>query len=542
MRKPSIDQLRAELDAAEVQIPDFDFDELLPLWRENFDRRSVMRGVAIAHGEWAQENQAAKSAKQTGTTELASTVQGFPPLPQKGEVVYSTITNLARLIRSRQISSKELTELYLNRIARLDRKTQAFVSVLAESALAAAVACDKRLATGEYLGPLHGIPIALKDMISIGGVRLTGGSKLLANNVALADATVTSHLRQSGAVIIGSNTLLEFGLGPALTDADGGTGLNPWDVSRSTGGSSSGSAVAVAAGLCAAAVGTDTAGSVRLPAAICGTVGFKPTNGLVDLAGVIPMCWSLDTVGPLARSVDDASHVIAGMLGPMTAAQFGIRSHAGPPRSLSGVRVGLLRSDFLDREEVDSSVKSAVDEATRWFRSMGCSVVDVTFPGIDNNAVIYAMHLAETYSAHRDTLRRQPNGYHQKSRLQMYIGALVTADDWFRTLHLKSKMKADFDVLMKSVDVLLMPGQGSTAGPFDASGPPALMKARSRFTRVWNIVGAPAVVVPAGYGPEGLPLSLQFVGRPWKDQQLLDIAAAYEVCASPARRLPPGFD
>lgn len=533
--------LRDELRVAGLEISESDFEALYPLWRENFGRRRALRGTVLDMGDWQDAGREEAPAPSRRTCDVPGEAIAPPRRSEPGGgLVHATIQELAVLIRARKLSSVELTTAYLRQIERLDSATRAFVSLLAEEALRTAAACDEELGKGNWLGPLHGIPIAIKDNIAIGGVRLTGGSRSRAANVPQSDASVITNLRRAGAVILGTNTLLEFGLGPAIADGPFCTGINPWDPSRSTGGSSSGSAVAVAAGLCAAACGTDTAGSVRLPAAICGTVGFKPTNGLVDLSGILPMCWSLCTAGPLTRSVADAGLMLAAMLGTEAAARAGIDGTAAPRGSIRGLRVGVLRHDLVDRDDVEPAVRSAVDEAIRWFRSSGCSVEEVAIPGFDNNEAIYATHLAETFSAHRDALLRNPDGYHQKTRIQIYLGALVSADDWFRAASLRRRLKADVMSVMRDIDVLLMPGQGTTAAAFDSGGTPALMKNRSRFTRIWNMIGVPAVVVPSGYGPDGLPISLQLVARRWEDDLLLRIAAALEVGALPSRRLPPG--
>jgi aspartyl-tRNA(Asn)/glutamyl-tRNA(Gln) amidotransferase subunit A len=532
--------LRDELRVAGLDLPDSDVEALYPLWRENLERRSAMRSTVLDMGELQRAASEGAPAPPRAWQEGPADPGAAPKAGTPGtDVVHATIQDLAELIRTRRISSVELTTAYLRQIERLDARTRAFVSLLADEALRTAAACDESLGRGEWLGPLHGIPIALKDNIAISGVRLTGGSRSLAANIAGADATVAANLRRAGAVILGTNTLLEFGLGPAIADGPFCTGINPWDPSRSTGGSSSGSAVAVVAGLCAGAVCTDTAGSVRLPASICGAVGFKPTNGLVDMMGILPMSWSLCAAGPLTRSVDDAGILLEAMLGPQAAAGAGIDGTAVRRGLMQGLRVGVLRHDFVDRDDVQPAVRAAIDDAERWFRASGCSVEDVVIPGLQNNEAIYATHMAETFAVHRDALQRNPDGYHQKTRIQIYLGALVSADDWFRAGSLRRRLTADVLSLMHNVDVLLMPGQGTTAGAFDAGGPPALMKSRSRFTRAWNMVGTPAVVLPAGYGPDGLPISLQLVARPWEDGLLLRVAAALEMDALPRRRLPP---
>ncbi len=539
MPAPTVTLFEAELESSGLRLPSHDYSELFLLWQENFERRDRMRNSAIEFDEWSSGELTditdGRNATRLSAVPAHSTKQQFAP----SDLAFATISELSRLIERRKISVRELVSLYLSRIERLDPATRAFISVLSESALADAKASDERLTRGEWLGQLHGIPIAIKDMIGIRGVPFTGGSISLTGNIARTDSTVTSRLRRSGAIMLGTNSLFEFGLGPAISSGSDCTGLNPWDPSRSTGGSSSGSAVAVAAGLCAAACGTDTAGSIRLPAALCGTVGLKPTNGLVPLNGVIPMCWSLDTVGPLTRTVADAAIMLEAMLGMERQGRFGSSYGAGMPPNLQGIRVGLLRRDFVDAPDVDPCVRAAIEDAVRWFLSNGCTVVDVSIPNIQSNEIVYASHITQTYSIHRDALRRNPSGYHAKSRAQIYLGALVTADDWFRAKILQQRLRVEFASTIRDLDVLMLPGQGKTAAPLDTPAAPALMKSRSRFTRVWNMIGAPAITVPAGHSGDGLPISVQFVGHPWQDQRLLGIAGAYETFGSPARRAPP---
>ncbi len=538
-RSNSVADLELELRSAGIDAWQSDIADLHAMWLENLPRRVSLRGHSPAPTSWLTDTTVPCQPNAKHLVRTHRLVDEDASLRWSGEIAHLTISELSGAIKHRAISCREVATGYLERIERLNGKTHAFITVLGEQALAAADALDDRLSRKEWLGPMHGVPIGLKDLIGIKDVRLTGGSALLSRNVSSVDAAVTTNLRQSGAVVLGTNTLNEFGLGPFIGQGELASGLNPWDPSKITAGSSSGSAVAVVAGLCAASCGTDTAGSVRLPAIYCGAVGLKPTNGLVDSAGVIPMCWSLDVVGPITRSVADARLMLGAMLGDGGTKRLGL--HQASTFHLQGLRIGLLTHDFVDGHKLDEEVLALFWHAVDWLQSEGAKVRDVALENIDDNEIIYATHLAETYAVHRDALRSRPEGYHARTRLQLMLGGLVTADDWFRAGQLRIQLKRAFHDLMRNVDILVMPAQATGATPVGVTGAPALMYPRSRFTRPWNLVGAPAVTVTAGYDRRGLPLSLQFVSRCFEERLLLDVAGAYETRAAAARRTPPGF-
>ena len=443
------------------------------------------------------------------------------------------LRGVSEALAAGKVTSVDATEAYLDRIAKHDGVLRSYITVMGDAARTRARAADAEQAAGRRRGHLHGVPVALKDLIAVAGVRMTGGSEMLADHVPARDAFVTERLHAAGAVILGKLAMHEFAFGRPAVDGPFPTGRNPWDIRRAPAGSSSGSAVAAAAGLCAGALGSDTGGSSRGPAAMCGLVGHKPTYGLVSRSGVLAMDWSLDHVGPMTRSVWDTAVMLQAIAGHDPA---DTSSLAGPaPDYLAhledgarGLKVGLLRRFYVDWPGLDAEVRAAALAALDVLTREGATVSDVDAPILDLSAAIWACFLAEMYEYHREMSRRAPQKYGEGTRIRLYMGALVTAQDFLRAQRLRVRFKREIDALLDTVDVLVFPGQAGPAQRFEEISSLEVMAPGSRYTSPWNLLGLPAVSVPAGFTRTGLPVSIQIVGRMGDDATVLRAARAYE--------------
>jgi aspartyl-tRNA(Asn)/glutamyl-tRNA(Gln) amidotransferase subunit A len=462
--------------------------------------------------------------------------------------VSSTVCDLdlrgvSETIARGEVTSVQVTEAYLERIGRYDPVLRAYITVMTDDALARAKAADVEQAEGRRRGPLHGVPIALKDLIAVAGVAMTAGSRVLAGHVPSRDAFVTERLHSGGAVVLGKLSMHEFAFGRATPDGPFPTGRNPWDVSREPAGSSSGSGVAVAAGLCAGALGSDTGGSIRGPAARCGIVGLKPTYGLVSRRGVVPMDWSLDHVGPMTRTVWDTAVLLQAIAGhdPEDAS-----TRAAPAPGFTGLleagvrgkKLGVLRRFYFDwpglNDEVRAAALAAVAELTR----QGAIVEDVDAPTLDLAQTIWVAFLAEMYEYHRETFRRRPQDYAEGTRIRLMMGALVSAPDLLRAQRLRAQLTREIRALLDRVDALVFPGHAAPAQRFEELSTREVMAPGARYTSPWNLLGLPAIVVPCGFSRDNLPLALQIVGRPFDEPTVLRIARAYERATEWHKRRP----
>ena len=443
------------------------------------------------------------------------------------------LRGVSEALARRDVTSVQAAEEYLGRIQQHDRVLRSYITVMADHALARAKAADAETERGRRRGPLHGVPIALKDLIAVAGVRMTSGSQLYADHVPTRDAFVTRRLHDAGAVILGKLAMHEWAFGRPATEGPFPTGRNPWDIHRAPAGSSSGSAVAAAAGLCAGALGSDTGGSVRGPAAMTGLVGHKPTYGLVSRSGVLTMCWSLDHVGPMTRSVWDSAallQIIAGADPDDTSTRAAqVQDYLGGLEAgARGVRLGVLRRFYVDFPGLNDDVRAAALTAFETLRAEGATLTDVDAPSLDLSTAAWAPFLAETYEYHARNLRERPEGYRESLRPRVYMGALVTAADYLRAQRLRERFRREVDALLERVDLLVFPGQMTPALRFEDFPMSGLAPASMRYTAPWNLLGLPAVVVPCGVSREGLPVSIQIVGRPSDDATVLRLARAYE--------------
>lgn len=468
---------------------------------------------------------------------------------------FMSLTEQAAMIRSGELSPVALVELYLDRIARYNDKLKSYITVAAESALARARLAEQEIAAGDYRGPLHGIPVAVKDQMQIEGMRVTGGSKVYADHVGTRDATVIARLREAGAVLMGTLNTHEFHMGPTV-NFPYGTPRNPWNLDRNPGGSSSGSASALAAGLVSAALGGDTGGSIRGPAAACGVVGLKPTWSRVSRDGVFPLAWTLDCVGPMARTVQDAAtvlKVIAGRDPKDPTSSF----EPVPPfasllddTSLAGLRVGVVKEMYSD-DITGPDALAAVTRAIRFFEERGAVISHVSLPLMrETRFVSPGLTKPEAASYHRRNLQERYLDFDYNTRVSSMVGTILPAG--LASLAQRARVVIGRQVLdaLRDVDVLI--GAGSAGGAVPIVDRPPITtkeealekiygvgKAAGQYTRAFSLAGTPAMAVPAGFDHEGLPVSLHIAGRLFDEATVLRVGHAFQSATDWHCRRPP---
>jgi aspartyl-tRNA(Asn)/glutamyl-tRNA(Gln) amidotransferase subunit A len=437
-----------------------------------------------------------------------------------------TIAGLAQRLQTRTVTAEAVTDACLRQIAEKNATFNAFITVFDEAARTAARGADREIAAGHYRGPLHGVPVSLKDLIDVRGTPTTAASRVREGHMASADAVVVERLRHAGAIIIGKCNLHEFAFGTTNEDSAFGPARHPLDPSRSPGGSSGGSAVSVALDMAYASIGTDTGGSIRIPAAACGLVGLKPSRGEISTAGVVPLSQTLDHVGPLCRSVQDAEIVYQAIGG--TPSPF-LPLHA----RRSPVRLGVLRDYFLSL--LDEQVAEAFDQACERLRRHGVTIADVAIPHADDIAAIY-LHivLSEAAAFHATTLDRLPTAYTEPVRLRLEMGRYVLAEDYLRALQGREVLHREVSQALEGHDALLLPALAIPAPPLGAStvrvggSAEPIRTIMLRLTQLFNLTGHPTLTVPCGQTGDGLPVGAQLVGAPNCTGSLLQLARSLE--------------
>jgi aspartyl-tRNA(Asn)/glutamyl-tRNA(Gln) amidotransferase subunit A len=451
------------------------------------------------------------------------------------------MADLGRMIATKQVSPVEVVRVHLDRIAALDSKLRAFITVCAEAALESARAAEADLMAGRAVGPLHGVPWAPKDLYSTKGVRTTGGSTILADSVPAADATGVARLARAGAILLGKLNMHEFAYGPEGLNAHYGDTRNPWSTDayrRIAGGSSSGSGAAVAAGLAPGSLGSDTGGSIRIPASLCGITGLKPTYGRASRAGVLPLAWSMDHVGPMTRSARDCALMLSAIAGydpaDATSSVLPVPDYgAAPTGDVKGLRVGLLRAHFTDAAASD--VRAAVEAAAKQLERAGAVVDEVNLTHVAHVAAASAAIVAsEALVYHAAWLRSRPLDYQADVRERLRLGAFVTGAHYVRSQQVRALVRREVDEALARRDVLLAPATPLTAPVLGerqttlGDGPSDVRAALLRCARPFNFSGHPACAAPCGFTAGGLPIGVQVVGRPFDEATVLRVVDAYQ--------------
>ena len=461
------------------------------------------------------------------------------------ELFYLSIDEASRLIKSGDLSPVELTRAYLDRIDEIDGALDSYLTVLPEPALAEARSAEAEIQNGNYRGPMHGIPIALKDLFDTKGVLTSGGSEVYKDRIPSEDATVTARLRDAGAVLLGKVNMSELAMtgDPAL----GSPPKNPWNTDHVPSGSSSGSGVAVAAGLCAGALGSDTGGSIRFPASHNGIAGLLPSNGRVSRYGVIPLSWSLDNAGPMTRTVEDIAHMLQAIAGydpkDPTSSKTPVPNYrAGLTDDIAGVRVGVMRRFFDEAaDDADPDVLSSVDQAVDALQELGAEVSEIDVPNMEIADITCAViYLTEGFTVLQDLLRANPESIGRVFRTYGYTGALFSSADYIQAQRARTYFKREISKVFQQVDVIASPASMSPAERFEDSDPMALLEPRRGTTSVlFNVVGSPAISVPCGFSEQGLPIGLQIAGKAFDEPTVLKVAYAYQQHNPLHRQHPP---
>ena len=468
----------------------------------------------------------------------------------KGDIPFLSVAELSRLIESKEVSPVEATEAYLTRIDQLDSTLNAYITVTSDDALETAREAERQIAQGNYRGPLHGVPVGVKDQFFTKGVRTTGGSRAMADFVPDEDATVIAKLKESGAVLLGKLNMSEFAMA-GIYDHPYGTPRNPWDLSRNPGTSSSGSGAATAAFLCATSLGEDTGGSIRTPANWSGLAGLRPTWGRVSRHGVLGGSWSMDTVGPISRSVEDAAitfGVIAGhdLKDPYTWDVPVPDYRSALTGDIQGIKVGVIR-DRLESDRVEPEFRDAVSKAISDLGELGASLEEVAIPlAKDAGALSMAIIGVEWSSLHRNAFQEHFKEFDHNNRIRFLTGSIIPSLMYYKAQKLRALLRQEVLDALENVDVLVLP-----TGPFAAlpveSVPGVQSKeqamadlaGRMSFTGPFNLAGVPALSVPCGFNSDNLPLGLQIVGRPFDEETVLKVGHAYEQVNQWHTRRPP---
>ncbi|MCH8001375.1 MAG: Asp-tRNA(Asn)/Glu-tRNA(Gln) amidotransferase subunit GatA [Proteobacteria bacterium] len=459
------------------------------------------------------------------------------------DLAFAGIAELAPRIAAGEVSPLALTEAALARIEAQDGALNAFMTVTADAALEAARAAEAEIAAGRHRGPLHGVPLAVKDLFATKGVRTTGGSKLLGDWVPDHDAAAVERLKRAGAVLLGKTAMHELAYGTTSDNAHYGPVRNPWDAACHPGGSSGGSAAAVAAGLAFGALGSDTGCSIRQPAACCGIVGLKPTFGRVSKFGALPLSWSMDHVGPMTRSVADAALMLQVLAGPdprdpncveRAVPDYGFGLNGG----IEGKRIALARGFFF--ADCDPEVATAVAAAAQTLGGLGAVVEEVELPEMEAAYLVGGMIIAcEAAAYHAKSLRERPEAFSEELRASLELGGFYSAVDYLQAQRARRRITEAVLGAVQPFDAVLTPTSPVPATPIDDT-PRHHGALRHRNTIPFNLTGLPAVSIPCGFTEAGLPIGLQIVGKAFDEAGILEIARAYERATDWRARRPAG--
>ncbi len=452
-----------------------------------------------------------------------------------GDLSELSLLDASRRVRDKRVSPVELTQACLSRIERLNPRLNAFITVTAEQALEQARVLEAEIRSGKWRGPLHGIPIALKDLIDTAGLKTTAASAVFKDRVPEEDAEVVRRLRQAGAILLGKLNMDEFAFSFTSETSYYGPIHNPWDLIRTPGGSSGGVAAAVAARLCYGALGSDTGGSIRQPAAFCGIVGLKPSYGLVSTRGALPLAWSLDHLGPMCRTVTDCAVLLSSIAGydPQdgTSVNVPVPDYAAQlPTSTSSLRLGVARKFFFDN--LDPEVESAVEKAIKQLERLCASVREVELPPVGDLPVL----IAEAYAYHEPLLSKNANLYHPRTRYWLERGGEITMPQYARARHEMESIRRQAQQIFDDVDLIITPAVAQPPIKLEKDREPDLILLRNAIPM--NIYDLPSISVPCGFTKAGLPIGLQISGPRLGETRVLALAYAYEQATDWSNRRP----
>ena len=458
---------------------------------------------------------------------------------------YLTIAEAGELVRRQELSPVELTRAFLDRIEAVDDRLHSYITVLRNEALEEARTAEAEILNGDYRGPLHGIPLAHKDLYDTAGVRTTAGSNVYFDWVPTDDATVIARLRAAGSVLLGKLSMHEFALGGPDFSTPFPPARNPWNLDHIPGGSSSGSGAAVAADLCMGALGSCTGGSIRGPAFLCGTVGLKATYGRVSRAGVVTLSWSQDHCGPLTWTVEDSAHILQAIAGhdpsDPTSSTAPVPDYSRSlVEDIRGLVIGVPRHFFFTPHPgVSSEVQSIAENGLGVLEELGAELQEVEIPSLEyergTNTVIM---LSEAFAFHEKNLTSRPQDFGDMVRARFRVGGLLNASDYVQAQRVRQMIKRETAEVMRRVDVLVTPTMTQPAAKFEGYDATATIKGPS-FTAPFNITGLPAMSVPAGFTAAGLPVGIQVLGKPFDEPTVLRVGHTYERHARWYERRPP---
>ena len=457
----------------------------------------------------------------------------------KKELPFLTASQLSNLIETKEVSPVEATEAYLDRIEEVDPKLNSYITITGEQAVESARQAEQEIAAGKHRGPLHGVPMAVKDQFNTAGVLTTGGSSILKDNVPSEDATVIAKLKEAGAVMLGKLNMSEFAMAE-IYNHPYGTPRNPWDLERNPGTSSSGSGAATAAFLCSTSLGEDTGGSIRGPANFSGLVGLRPTHGRVSRYGVLGGSWSMDTVGPISRSVEDAAITIQAIAGYDTKDTYSWDVPVPDYRSaltgdIQGIKMGVIQ-ERMDSPNLDPEFRETVAKAISVLGELGASSEDVSIPLAPNaGALTMSILNVEWANLHRPLFEPNFDELDHNNKIRFLTGSIIPAQAYYKAQKIRAVLRQQILDALEKVDVLILPTGPVTAPPVESvpgieSKEHSLtgLAGRISFTGPFNLAGTPAISVPCGFSAAGMPMGLQIVGKPFDEETVLRVAHAYE--------------
>ena len=465
------------------------------------------------------------------------------------EICYTSARDLSKLVERKEISPVEIIDAHLSRIDATEPILNSFITLLADESRIAARQAEKDIQAGKYKGPLHGIPVGLKDLYNTAGVRTTSGSKIFDTFIPTEDCTVARKFQQAGAILIGKLNMHPFAYGPTGENLDYGHMHNPWNPEMITGGSSGGSGSAAAAGQCTITTGSDTGGSIRIPAALCGIVGLKPTYGLVSRWGLTALSWSLDHPGPMTRTVEDAAitlNIIAGHdPKDIASAKVDIPDYTSAlTGNVQGLRIGMPKEYF--EAPLDPQIRKAVEDAISVLESLGAEVKEISFPMFnESQAISSTVLMSEATAYHRDLLEKDGHQLYEPVRQRLEAGLFISAADYLRAQQARTLLDREGRRLLDDVDLLAGPTEPITApeilAPKVLAGEQEIgvVGALTQYTRPYNINGFPAISVPCGFSDTGMPIGLQLAGKPFDELTVIRAAHSYEQATNWHTRRPP---